>query len=829
MFMKRLHLLPALAATLGLTFMDWATAQTYTNLYSLKGGSDGATPRAGLILSGDTLFGTTSAGGSSAAGTVFKVNPDGTGFTTLYTFTNRSDGAGPSGLTLSGSTLYGAAGGGRLRWGTVFAIKTDGTGFTNLYNFTNGNDGSGPNGGLMVSGNTLYGTAAAGGSLVFGTVFQVNTDGTGFKTLHHFAGFPSDGRSPNGALIRSGNRLYGTASSGGKNNNGTAFGINIDGTAFTNLYHFTGKASNGQGYFTNRDGATPLAGLTLSGDTLYGTAEFGGSVAGGTLFSVNTDGTGFTTLVTFTSVFGTYPNYVNTGYYPNGDLVLSSNVLYGTAQGGGYGQAGTIFSVHTDGTGFLVLHTFPALAGADSTNSDGAYPTAGLLVSGNSLYGTASAGGCLGHGSIFNFSRVVVPLGLLTTSLPPATIAYVGPPYGVVGTPLLFASGGQLPYVWTINGGTLPPGIDLQLDGILNGIPTTIGTFNFTVQVTDAVGTTATRALSLQVVNPDTLTLRITNVPAGLVVSNVSPQFIVGGTAVESGPAAGNVRVANVFCSVNNSAVNGVGTTDNWTTWSALVRLSPGLNTIVAYAIDTAGTVSATHTVTINFVVPPSALVADVPGTPLSTNWNSGGDSIQIFEGGGMGVQPLFMGFPPNSIAFTALPGDVVFLLNPNGGNHHTNWAAVVNFFNPSDPNGTQGLPATGYQTFFPANPGPNYFANFPAFPQVAYVPIATTVTNVGAIAYYDEIGPVGGIRSGQFAAFTIAAAIQTGPVSVAPQLTIIRFGTKVVLTWPTNAAGFTLQSTSNLVSPVLWTAVAGQNTVTNPISGTQKFYRLSP
>jgi len=69
------------------------------------------------------------------------------------------------------------------------------------------------------------------------------------------------------------------------------------------------------------------------------------------------------------------------------------------------------------------------------------------------------------------------------------------------------------------------------------------------------------------------------------------------------------------------------------------------------------------------------------------------------------------------------------------------------------------------------------------------------------------------------------------------PQLTIIHSAANVILTWLTNAAGltFTLQSTTNLVSPAGWTTVSpaaavvnGQNAVTNPISGAQKFYRLS-
>jgi hypothetical protein len=67
------------------------------------------------------------------------------------------------------------------------------------------------------------------------------------------------------------------------------------------------------------------------------------------------------------------------------------------------------------------------------------------------------------------------------------------------------------------------------------------------------------------------------------------------------------------------------------------------------------------------------------------------------------------------------------------------------------------------------------------------------------------------------------------------PQLIVIPSAPNVVLTWPTNATGFTLQSTTNLGSSAVWTTnsaapvvVNGQNTVTNPISGSQQFFRLS-
>src|ERR1035437_628709 len=191
-YIKNLFLLPALVAGLGLIPAGRVTAQTFTNLHSFTG-SDGVNPYAGLILSGNTLYGTAFQGGSSGAGTVFAVNTNGTGFTNLHSF-NYSDGANPqAGLILSGNTLYGAAyGGGSSGAGTVFAVHTDGTGFTNLYSFTAApgssanSDGAKRQAGLILSGNTLDGTAYYGGSSVNGTVFAVHTDGTGFTNLHSF-------------------------------------------------------------------------------------------------------------------------------------------------------------------------------------------------------------------------------------------------------------------------------------------------------------------------------------------------------------------------------------------------------------------------------------------------------------------------------------------------------------------------------------------------------------------------------------------------------------------------------------------------------------------
>jgi uncharacterized repeat protein (TIGR03803 family) len=156
------------------------------------------------------------------------------------------------------------------------------------------------------------------------------------------------------------------------------FSVNTNGTEFTNLHSFTAPSGTLR---TNSDGAGPRAGLTVSGNTLYGTANGGGSSGNGTVFSVNINGTGFTNLHSF-------GNYTSDGAGPWAGVILSGNSLYGTAKYGNssgfYPGWGTVFKVNTDGTGFIPLYSFTA-------GSDGYYPTAGLLLSGNTLYGTASS------------------------------------------------------------------------------------------------------------------------------------------------------------------------------------------------------------------------------------------------------------------------------------------------------------------------------------------------------------------------------------------------------------------------------------------------------
>jgi len=431
---RKLFLLPALIGVLNLIPAGRVAAQTFTTLHTFTplmihdngnftfsfSNGDGATPYGGLITdsSGTTLYGTASSGGSSNYGTVFAVKTDGTGFTNLHSFTGGSGGASPhAGLIRTNNTLYGTAAGGSA--GTVFAVNADGGGFTNLHSFAGGSDGVYPTANLILSANTLYGTASGGGSSGGGTVFAVNTDGTGFTNLHTFpttqsdgtTGYTnSDGANPSAGLILAGNTLYGTAPRGGAGTDGTVFAVNTDGTGFINLHSFTPTAATGTGY-TNSDGAGPVGGLILLGNTLYGTTSGGGTGGAGAVFAIHTDGTGFTNLHSFAAGvsinFGA--SFTNSeGAHPQARLILSGDTLYGTASEGGSSGAGTVFAVNTNGTTFTNLYTFTASNGANqhgsNTNSDGASPQAGLILSGNTLYGTASAGGSGGNGTVFGLS-----------------------------------------------------------------------------------------------------------------------------------------------------------------------------------------------------------------------------------------------------------------------------------------------------------------------------------------------------------------------------------------------------------------------------------------
>jgi len=209
--MKKLKILLYALICLGI---GTAKAQTLTNLKSF---TNGELPEGSLILSGSTLYGMAYAGGANGDGYIFSISTNGTGFTDFLDFTGTAGsakGANPTGsLILSGSTLYGmTSAGGTSGFGVIFSVSTSGSVYSVLHNFS-GTDGETPYGSLLLTGSTLYGMTSTGGIHGDGNIFSVNTSGTTFSDLFDFKG--TNGARPYGSLILSGSTLYGMTSTGG--------------------------------------------------------------------------------------------------------------------------------------------------------------------------------------------------------------------------------------------------------------------------------------------------------------------------------------------------------------------------------------------------------------------------------------------------------------------------------------------------------------------------------------------------------------------------------------------------------------------------------------
>ena len=299
-------------------------------------------------------------------------------------------------------------------------------------------DGINPDAALILSGTTLYGTTREGGALGYGTVFSVNTDGTDFTVLYNFdevgfntltfAYFNTDGSQPETHLALAGNTLYGTTSYGGLNGGGSVFSLQTDGSNFQDLHDFSAYVD---GEYANS--------LIVANGKLYGSTSQGGPYYAGTLFSLNTDGSDFTNLYVF--------SYNTPGYEPYADLILSSNILYGATGSDPNDYAGTVFELYADGTSYTTLYTFSQENFNYETNVDGVEPN-DLILSTNVLYGVASGGGFAGHGTAFSLSQFGPPPPQLNLTVTGANLTFTwsadAPAFSLQSTPNL-----NPPVVWS--------------------------------------------------------------------------------------------------------------------------------------------------------------------------------------------------------------------------------------------------------------------------------------------------------------------------------------------------------------------------------------------
>jgi uncharacterized repeat protein (TIGR03803 family) len=231
------------------------------------------------------FYGITQNGGAttSDSGTVYKLSGAGK-VTVLHSFTGgfgAPDGASPSGTLVrdSAGNLYGTtAAGGTSNAGTVFEVDSSGNESV-LYTFKGvPTDGWIPNGSLIrdSSGN-LFGTTIAGGSSGGGPGIIFKLDASDVETILHIFDALGDGNAPSSGLTRdSAGNMYGVTLAGGEYDWGTVYKLDTTGVE-TVLYSFTG----------GHDGKYPIGTLILDGaGNLYGTTQQGGRYGWGVVFKL---------------------------------------------------------------------------------------------------------------------------------------------------------------------------------------------------------------------------------------------------------------------------------------------------------------------------------------------------------------------------------------------------------------------------------------------------------------------------------------------------------------------------------------------------------------
>jgi len=338
-----------------------------------------------LVVSGVYLYGTTPLGGtlqdSQSLGTIYKISLDGSNYTSMLTFTpsqipNVIWGFEPvctlavMNNTLYGTTPFGGIGEDNGYGGTIFSMDLDSSEFQYLY--------------IMTDAYQIYDGLTMGGSNILfgsyentfnygGSIFKINTDGSGLNVVTSNSGSIQTLLDNNGVLYVTSPSITGIGGS-------SIYKINSNGTGLANLGgSFSGSA---------------VSGLIMVGTNLYGTAMANGSAGYGTVFQIDTNGIyyseihtfgtnqydGTTPMASLTAVTNGTKIIVVTGPPRLGDpnpnatiriITVTNATLYGTTYGGGISNAGVIFAMPVPNSTIYSTNSYDTSPVAVTGTTDG--------------------------------------------------------------------------------------------------------------------------------------------------------------------------------------------------------------------------------------------------------------------------------------------------------------------------------------------------------------------------------------------------------------------------------------------------------------------------
>ncbi len=408
-----------------------------TTLHSFAGSpNDGAFAESSPVLGADgALYGTASYGGANNDGVIYKIDSSGNE-TVLHSFTDANgDGSSPETalVVASNGTLFGTTSlGGVTNEGTVFSIQPDGSGYTVLHSFAGADDGGMPYGALTLGADGRYygttngdgqGTSPASG----GTIYSLSADGTGYSIEYVFSDPSGDGtgQEPICTLTRqagsTSTTLYGFTNYGGSKDEGTVFSFTpgpIPGTGSLQTLHnfneLNGEDENPYLGSLEVDSSGNIFGVNQAQDSDAPT------VNNGVLYRLSPDANGdggyaLTVLHAFND-----GSTANDGAYPEGGVLLGfDGNIYGTTEdggssGSGFGGGGTFYRIAPNGSNYAVVIDF-------GTSQSGANDpvSAPIEIAKEDFIGAAPYGGNASNGAVY---EIVTPAAVNSVTVNPSTV-----------------------------------------------------------------------------------------------------------------------------------------------------------------------------------------------------------------------------------------------------------------------------------------------------------------------------------------------------------------------------------------------------------------------